>query len=589
MKHFTTILLTIALVGCASGPNVIKSVDTWDSSKATAITQKIALLSDTQFHESRGRPSRYFQRSGDEFEEVTIRSAQQVIGADDILEHALDQARAFPLMLHAGDALDVSCSTEWARFTASMLRRGPPGPNTWLFTPGNHDGFAVGNIYPTAGTVWNEGYWNEVCNAGMIYIGGKYRHTSFGKNLVIDAYIKLFETSLSMKGDGISCNADESYCRKVHRDDSQPWRSFVVQMVKMPASDGSDIPVYGILIDSSDYALQPTLNYSGLAGLWAGVSSAQLEAAIGLRNRVPVQGKYFLLAHHPIKAWRTYGWLPGKSSVWQDLISDYRSLRFIVTSHTHRGDFIRHSNIDGGLVELNTGSLADAPIYIRTIQFEKGTKGEIGFRTAALNLNPTEFDCKTYVPSPPKGPLDYGVDTQRTERAKGAESSWLVRNLRSLGSAWRSFLNIDDAKHDELRPQLLAYADIVQRTFPEEQVFAYKWTSTEDAPGYALDEISGRGALIERLRSLANCRPSDGTSKCTIQAKENILLELDSKYRSKSSIPKEDLEYAHRMRLCMALSAADDSPSVVEKVSIEALRKRIEENWSIQLSPQAKP
>lgn len=76
-------------------------------------------------------PSRYWSRAFDGYVPVTIRSAQQVPGATDLLYDAIT-ARAFPLTLHLGDAMDVSCQTEWDMFAMAMQRGlGAPGSGAW--------------------------------------------------------------------------------------------------------------------------------------------------------------------------------------------------------------------------------------------------------------------------------------------------------------------------------------------------------------------------------------------------------------------------------------------------------------------------
>jgi len=175
MRRLGLLIAMGLLAGCAStvkDPVSADHLDSWQpAAPAVALTAEIALVSDTQFHESRGYPSPILQGSGDEIVEVTIRSAQQVIGADDLLQRAIDMAGP-SLLLHAGDAIDMSCSSEWDRFERVMRSKGAPGPRTWVYTPGNHDGYLAGNLSTPAdekhGRPFKDADWAKLCNAGML-------------------------------------------------------------------------------------------------------------------------------------------------------------------------------------------------------------------------------------------------------------------------------------------------------------------------------------------------------------------------------------------------------------------------------------
>lgn len=116
LSGLVALLLCNVLGACAAAPGI-----RWQdaghalSAESIPLTQPVVLLADTQIHESRGTASHFWSLAGDEFFPVTIRTGQQVIGAPDMLLEALERTRDAPLLLHLhlGDAIDVSCQSEW--------------------------------------------------------------------------------------------------------------------------------------------------------------------------------------------------------------------------------------------------------------------------------------------------------------------------------------------------------------------------------------------------------------------------------------------------------------------------------------------
>jgi len=345
----------------------------------------------------------------------------------------------------------------------------------------------------------------------------------------------------------------------------------------MPAAEGGRTPIYALLLDSSNYRDLFGNESISSAGKVGGLLKAQLAAARRLTSQMKANARFFFIAHHPIGDWRLNA---AERRAWQLLAGDLRSLDFIITSHTHDGELAHHTEALGGMVELNTGSLADPPIYMRTLQFEQSGDGRIGFRSKALALTP-DYDCKAFVPSPASHELDYGVDTQRTAHASLAEWNGLQRLGHMLFNIGKGLGEKEEEKHRELKPQLLEYADIVSQTFPEKAVLHYEWPAA--STDRDREDLAGKDKIAEALRDLAGCRETS-RDKCTIQRKENLLLALEKVHRERHDIPV-DREKAQSMRLCMALAAAQASPSRKGAETLAKLRKRIDLPWSMQLSP----
>ncbi|MFW9081963.1 metallophosphoesterase [Pseudomonas sp. P2757] len=586
-----------AVAGCANGPKGVP-VDPgkdWTQSGKTELTQPIALIADTQIHESRGVASRYFNRSGDEVVPVTLRTGQQVIGAADILAYAMERAKSYPLVVHAGDAIDVSCSTEWNLFMAAMGASGRPGPGptSWLFAPGNHDGFLTGNMYPkddADGRIYVKSYWSNLCNAGQVWSDHQRRYSQMPKEEIVSRYAAMLARDTAVDSKNPNCNPDGSLCwaTRIRRGDLQ-WTSYIVQRVRLPAAQSGGTPVYALLLDSSDFDQRPYLKPSGLAGLRAGVSTDQLRALKHLTADLPSEARYFFIAHHPFDVWSGNDWSIEKRDLWNELNGDPRSLHFLVSAHTHTGALLSHNGEYGSLTELNTGSLSDAPVYLRNLKFEADSRGAVGFRSAAIPLiaKQSSPNCDGAQLSKSSDEWDYSVRNQDTESDRTSTYPKLIRYTAAAFSAVGHWFKFWSGKHEELRPQLLAYADVAERTMPASQEFKYYPFGERDDHGTPMRPVVLRGPaeVAQKLRANANC--DTGAGFCSAQAKGNLLLALDTYYWLDPATPQTVKDKAHSLRLCMALAAAAESPypGSSEQDKVNTITRSVSVEWSGRLSP----
>lgn len=534
----------------------------WGDTATQDLTLPIALIADTQIHESRGTASRYFSLAGDQFVEVTIRSGQQVLGAGDILQEALRKSRDYRLALHLGDAIDVSCSTEWQRFSLVMAReRGAPGPSTWLFAPGNHDGYLVGNFYPLDRGVYTDSYWNNICNVGRVIQNDHYVHERITKPRVLQDYLnKLFgdKKQLDQSTQSRICPLKGlclSYSLSI-----EGWTSYLIQLVELPAAPTAKRPIYALLLDTSDYDVRPYLPGSNpKAGLEAGVSQRQLQSALELLGEVGQDARFFIAGHHPVETWRINGSPPTNGNAWAALLADPRFLRFFVTAHTHEGGWYKHQIEGITLNELNLGSLADAPAYFRSLQFQENAEGSIRANSERVILaNEASPDCTQFSAKAGSG---YAVSEQMSQAQRWSDYPWyLSRGLAAISATRYSFA-LWSAKHEELRPQLRFYADIVDSTMPAEQIISYEAFGTPASTRV----LAGKQQVVERLIHLSDC--NDGKA-CSVQEKGHLMLAMDDYYWDEST-PKPVREAAHIQRYCVALKSTEELGSgqkVVAKV-----------------------
>ena len=421
-------LLPMMILGCASTPRY-PLPENADLLEPKPLTQKIALIADTQFHESRGTASSFFGKSGDELVPVTVRSAQQVIGAGDLLLRALSDTKLLPLVLHVGDAIDVSCETEWNLFSSIMeKKRGTPGPRTWLLAFGNHDGYLAGNLFPKRDGIYKTGYWENMCNGGRLYINKKVKNPYLPKEVLVGKYLETL-TGETPKVEGHGCSEDEALCwtYRVSKDKEQ-WTSFVAQVVKLPAASGAKHPVYAILLDTSDTLRRPYAlsNWVGEAG---GISVRQLNAVWDLVKNLPKDARYFFVGHHPVSNWNAGWWDRSMQEAWSRLNNDPRSLRFAVTAHTHEGGWNTYIDHVGRLTELNIGSLSDSPVYYRTLEFEADKLGRIAVQSNRVELGTApELNCNCPDCDLPTNGSGYSVKEQQSKSDRVS-----ARPLRCVG------------------------------------------------------------------------------------------------------------------------------------------------------------
>lgn len=526
-------------------------------SRRASLTLPIALLADTQIHESRGTASRYWSLAGDEFVPVTIRTGQQVIGASDLLLAARRHAKALPLTIHLGDAIDVSCESEWQEFTRTMqMVDGRPGAGSWLLAPGNHDGFLVGNWYPQKTDRYNENYWSNVCNVGRATKDGAVLHDRQPKPQLVSDYLKMLMGRERERDQDTLCVSD-GVCLSYRIDEKLGWTSYIVQLVRLPAAGSASRPVYMLLFDTSDYARKPRVELVGLrAGEEAAISAGQLSAALSLLKSVPADAYVILSGHHPLQQWNMADWPDAQRKLLHALLADPKVVPFVVTAHTHEGGWYRHQFEGRPIYELNIGSLSDAPLYYRTLAFEEVGSDTLNIFSQRQMLDDmTRPTCDDY--RPPAEGSGYAVNDQKSESDRNSDKLSVWRFLASTTSAVRHFFKFWGAKHQELRPQLLTYADVVEKAMPADAILSYEpFGPVEVAEAYYKKYTLGSGSdVTAKLRYLANC--VHGT-QCSVQEKGNLLLRVHQ-YFWDSETPIAVREEAHRLRYCAALRSAEES------------------------------
>jgi hypothetical protein len=166
------------------------------------------------------------------------------------------------------------------------------------------------------------------------------------------------------------------------------WRSFVVQEVDITApSASSAIAANGIrilVLDSAQYGAQPSLEAGAISGVASEVTrgyfdqqvagehgnvlESQLEAAAAFTRTMEQEGRRWLLAtHHP------YRDLGRKTKPRFDRLRDAGGIPVTLSAHSHTGEILwnRDGEREGDWLEINVGSVLDAPAEFRDFQVHR--------------------------------------------------------------------------------------------------------------------------------------------------------------------------------------------------------------------------
>ena len=353
-------------------------------------------------------------------------------------------------------------------------------------------------------------------------------------------------------------------CIAWHIDAEQPWLSYLTQLVRLPDAAPSEPPVYALTLDSSAYHNQPNVDYQYalLTGVKAGFTPKQLREARDMIRKLPAGARFFIVTHHHVEEWYASSLPEEERSELGSLLASYGFINFVLTAHTHEGGWYDHEILGTKILELNTGSLADPPLYYRDLQFLRDEKNTwlVRSNTHAITLSSIS-ECASY--EPPASDSGYTVDDQRSENDRLHESPKLARRIAQFASAIHHFFAFWHAKHEELRPQLLTYRDVVHSSLPQDISFSYeRWEGDTSPRNY-----HSRAQLEARLKHLAWCTHQ---SQCSVTEKGNLLKKLEDELAPDSSVyPQEVLKKAHYARLCAAVAATEavgKDDKVVERV-----------------------
>ncbi|MGH7773249.1 MAG: metallophosphoesterase [Candidatus Binatia bacterium] len=276
------------------------------------ISRKVLLLGDTQLHDFYGAPIFLAGEVAQDISGVAIRPAQKRLFGSELLKRVIKwnkKSENLPI-IHMGDAIDVSCRTEWGRFIKLME---PPGIRTeWVLVPGNHDGYFEGIIYPEE---------DENPSKDRPYDDRRYgnkgwdlRCTDRKNNLRKPDFISTYLEAKHLCSKNNATNTPV-FCKGRQQEDlvetvvyriaQKPWQSFLLQVIRLTpnnrgcGNDKSCPPVFGIHLDTSQYETSRKLFSVPPrdAGRHGEIRQDQADAARAeierLRKRTPARGLFY--------------------------------------------------------------------------------------------------------------------------------------------------------------------------------------------------------------------------------------------------------------------------------------------------------
>jgi len=392
MRHPTRLLFVLSLVvlaACVKPDPTPRFTPAWEKFDPTNLTgwlstRKALLCSDCQFHNiySKALPERNL--SAEAAASTAIRPPQLDLFAPDVLRWILENgAPDKDVVLHLGDALNLSTTGEFHKFLDVMKSAGTP----WFMAPGNHDGYYFG-VYPTHA---------ENLLADSAFMSGK----PLGK----DYFVRLYVAAIARQDEsgcaelaaalGLDPRTDEDIEEVAKRvplefdweakegatgllariawkiDEDVPWHSYVIQAINMSGETYGERDGRVYLLDSCQYSRRPKMvpnawrSYPAPinCGLTGQMMPDQLRKVRAWFEEGGEAKGGSMMCHHPFERLEPYT----RSSVGY-LWREYR-VGLMVTAHTHAGYYAHHSL--GGKrdeVELNIGSTTDWPMEWRTLQ-----------------------------------------------------------------------------------------------------------------------------------------------------------------------------------------------------------------------------
>ncbi len=384
LRSGMALLLPLWLASCASalfqqppGPDA--------PGNFVALTQPMIAIGDTQEHEPTGFPLHENDSAVDAFVEVTQRPPEQPLFGRRVLEWVIDSHPAMPL-LHLGDVLDMSCSSELARLTRIFKSAKQPV----AILPGNHDGLMFGIFnYNLADRLRDPGSanWDRGCRRGGD-LAAETGLQATGKAVNKTDYLRAYVTEIARGPHShIDLKVTESGSeQRISWRNNDPLgyigaiegnlipgkdfaRSFLMQKLRLPRAPGASKLVTIIGLDTNQINTVVSLldTVRGISpGNFGHVLDDQLEQIERWMTEATAAGDIVIFAGH--HNWAQLGEVTRLRLGL--LMTKLPHPLVYISAHTHRGSWAMHkATVTRDLLELNVSSLSDWPISYRRITF----------------------------------------------------------------------------------------------------------------------------------------------------------------------------------------------------------------------------
>jgi 3',5'-cyclic AMP phosphodiesterase CpdA len=398
------------LGGCAGGPRPATLVPAPEPARAGRTT--LLLVADNQEHMVTGTPLKAMSPTTEAMvTSVALRSPLANVGGRALFREALRFGReqGADLVLHLGDAADVSCPDE---FTAVLDALDAEAGDAWFMAPGNHDGIMAGtyvryqprygfhaakdsSLYtrPPLEPIERPRAWHHACRSPSNETDSA-RANILTTGDAIERYVARLRarpgarsvvrapSPVTVENTVVECRVEEislpvlGYEAVAHVCPRTPVRgattwvgpyaSFLVQKLDVA---GTRIVILGTAVYPN-----PTLLNVGLTG---SLSQRQREVA---ERFLPAAGRAnaVVAGHHPLEDLRPAerAWVAA------------RAARY-VSGHVHRSTTLLSHTVGGrGVTELNIGSTLDHPAQTVVARLDSASAS---FRVAGADTAATRW------------------------------------------------------------------------------------------------------------------------------------------------------------------------------------------------------
>lgn len=412
-----TFSIVVTLLCGAAAENFYKA----GSPSYSLVDSEVLVVADNQFAFDYGSVIDEQQYAFNRATPTARRNAISNLFSLDFLEDVISRSDA-KLVIHAGDAMNNGCRSEFERFKTVMNRTGKP----WFMAPGNHDVSYLGISHPKWGRKANSGNGdfkplNSITGWGGLCFPMRYRNLHrnqvnkeqvsahvFNKRNFIKEYLQVLRSRSKLDNQTAIFSsltkhprANVKNCRAatnikfLHQicwlfaDDGKnwnsqkTWRDFIVQEVRWRNSKTNKI-VSAILIDTSQFSDRPRfvngkkISSCSVRNLAACEVVGGVNASVLKNQRKIIEGwlkqnqdnniPTVLVGHHPFRKLkngkgRRFTYATNKSMVsWLNSLSKRFPEIASITAHTHDGYSLKPGNKKNEMAEYNVGSLVDIPL-----------------------------------------------------------------------------------------------------------------------------------------------------------------------------------------------------------------------------------
>lgn len=384
------------IIGCASN-NTVRNTKLFSSSYpsrslniGTDLSESIIFVADNQFHNIYSDPSLLGSRIADKIKSVAIRPSQLNLFSPDLFVYALRQKSNNSIIIHLGDALNISSTYEWNVFYGAISNKSI-GHNCWFMIPGNHDVYFYGNgagEYEKSNKRGGKKEWMDAANTTGVQISyyPKIEDIPFTKDLFVKHYVEHL-LNQRIKGGSIIKESQAFYLSdktlkecfewesqnesslinriagKYYDDDHYYWKSFIVQELLLK-SKSNDKKISLILLDTTNYKKRPSFISWFRKLPWSKKVNAGTKGEISDEQKRIVDRwlktnqciRYLLVGHHPFNS------LTKHTQKWMKRKTQSQNFITYISAHTHDPiKAYKSCNNELDISEFNVGSITDTP------------------------------------------------------------------------------------------------------------------------------------------------------------------------------------------------------------------------------------